>query len=79
MINAILDGAQIPSGLEGWRRGGVGPTCLLSFQLFINNDDDSHSYSFVISESFRLSASFPARYFICSHHNMQYLLSPLET
>lgn len=42
-----------------------------------NDDDDSHLYSFVISESFRLSASFQPRYFICSHHNMQYLfLSP---
>lgn len=38
---------------------GVGADFLSPVLSVVNNDDDdSHAYSFVISESFRLSASF---------------------
>ena len=80
MINAIMM-AQIPF----WAWGVAlewGPTSLSPVPSVVinNDDDDSHLYSFVISESFRLSASFQPHYFICSHHNMQNLFClPLET
>ena len=80
MINAIML-AQIPF----WAWGVAvewGPTSLSPVPSVVinNDDDDSHLYSFVISESFRLSASFQPHYFLCSHHNMQYLFClPLET
>ena len=80
MINAIMM-VQIPFWVWGvvveWGLTSLSPV----LSVVINNDDDdSHLYSFVILESFRLSASFRPRYFICSHHNMQYLFYlPLET
>lgn len=70
------DGANTLLGLGA---GGVavelGLTSLSPvLSVLINNDGDNfHLYSFVISESFRLSKSSHLLYFICSLHNVQYL------
>lgn len=73
MINAIMM-AQIPfwawgGGVVEWGLTSLSPV----LSVVINNDDNSHFHSSVISESFRLSESSHLLYFICSLHNVWYL------